>query len=210
MGIFASGIFESALFSGMAGARQFYDSFTDTNGVDLRDHTPDIDSGGLGWVRGSAASSTVPLQILSNKAAGAGVQNPGYLADVGLSDCKVSGLVSLPDNNGNRFGLLARNGGLGAYQSFEGSALSVTGRADLFEDTTIRATQTGLGATGWTSVPFEITLSGTSVTFSSASVKVFSLNYITANYQSNTKHGIGCKQTPSTAHTVDDFRIQQL
>ena len=70
-----------------------HDTFTDTDGVDLSAHTPDVDSVGGGWI-----DDTTAVEIQSNQAAGVGNDASSWI-DAGNADVTVEVTRHTPISN---------------------------------------------------------------------------------------------------------------
>lgn len=83
----------------------FQDTFTDTNGVLIENHTPNVDSQGGGWVK-----VLNDIDIQSNRANKSLSASVLYIADMGQTNMTVDVTVNMQDAGAGRFqGLICRS-----------------------------------------------------------------------------------------------------
>lgn len=180
----------------------FYDSFTDTDGTLLENHTPDTDTQGGGWVHAHAGTASITSNAVTIEDAGA-----RYVANVGtavalariesVTMIGATGVLELfarhdgdldIDNcwqlmfidDTNELRLVERNGGTGTTRASETisdpSSIEIRAYADRVE--------------GWTD-------------------GVQRLSYASTVHNANTRVGFGHGSTTDGV-TVDDFRVKAL
>jgi len=176
-------------------ATLFYDTFTDTDGVSLPSHTPDINLPGNPWVNYRG-----PYTCQSNKALT--TQSGGYSAvDVGLADVIISALVATP--NDNKVGIFPR------YAASNSSwVVCIEEDSDKFRIYeysgvfTLRA-ETDVALTAWTQYTMVVTCNGSTISGTIDGANEIAYASATRN-QSSTIHGI---RGQNLASTHDNFQI---
>jgi len=163
----------------------FQDSFTDTNGVLLQNHTPDIDSVGGGWL---ALSGIADIQ--SNQASRTIACH--YRFDLGVADHKISGEFSV--SNANQGPLLrVQDDTHFWYAVYNGSTL------ELYENNagyTLRASS----AVGAAVVPpYVVEAEATGNNISALGRGVDSLNFTSALFNTETHGGLRMNSAGDTA-----------
>jgi hypothetical protein len=173
------------------------DTFTDTNGVLMTAHTPNISPNSNKWT-GFAQGSTVSGSITSNQAVITQTptgNNAGYAIDSSKSDCIITALVVTI--TGSPFVVFRYNPANGSYFYVQSGAI--------FWYSGSSFTNLGSISSFTANCQVVITLSGSSISVSiNGGTPVTITN---TNNQTMTSHGIG---TGNSSCTFDNFTVEDL
>ena len=198
---------------GSGGVLHILDTFTDTNGVLIQNHTPDIDSVGTGWelLNGS-------IDIQSNR----GRMISGSTNDVAVIDCGEADVIitvkgNFSDSGNGSVGIVTRavdasNHWLCIIRSFTPNPWTWTIYRNVAgswtEMTTAQVGVTGSGTL--TDLLLRVTTNDESIRFEIPDENIDLLYESASTFKTATKHGLRGYWVSGTAPTFDDFEVNPL
>ena len=186
------------------------DRFTDTDGVLIQNHTPDIDVEGGGW----SVIHGVSLEILSNQLFVPGATDYSAAIDPGIADSYIiTGKVITTDAiNGFYARILFRTIDINNWLAFqiEGIIPGVGAReiTQRIAGVTTNLASSSPAPTGVGTYEFKITVDGTLITCEDVTNSIV-LTATTSQFQTEQLCGLG-NHDGAPSLSFDDFRIESL